>query len=143
MVLRSFAVLFLVTSNAFASDWTIVPDRSQLTFEGTQAGTSFQGSFADFSTAITLDPTDLENSSISVEIVTASATSGSAERDGALPGADWFDVATHPTASFVSSFVTKTDANLAACRTTQRPLGSCGSPEHRRCRWRPEGPRTV
>ena len=114
MVLRSFAVLFLFTSNAFASDWTIVPDRSQLTFEGTQAGTSFQGSFADFSTAITFDPTDLENSSISVEIVTASATSGSAERDGALPGADWFDVATHPTASFVSSFVTKTDAGYAA-----------------------------
>jgi len=114
MVFRSFAVLLFLTSNAFASDWTMIPDRSQLMFEGTQAGASFQGSFADFTTVIMLDPTDLENASISVEIVTTSATSGSAERDGALPGADWFDVAAHPTASFISSAVSKTDAGYVA-----------------------------
>jgi polyisoprenoid-binding protein YceI len=114
MVFRSLAVLLLLTSNAFASDWTLDPDSSELTFEGTQAGAPFQGSFADFSTTITLDPTNLESASISVEIVTGSANSGSAERDGALPGADWFDTATYPTASFTSSTVTKTDPGYIA-----------------------------
>ncbi len=114
MVFRSLAVLLLLTSNAVASDWTMNTDSSQLTFEGTQAGAPFQGSFEDFSSEITLDPTNLENASIGVEIVTASAISGSAERDGALPGADWFDVATHPTAHFTSSTVTKTDAGYMA-----------------------------
>jgi len=114
MVFRSLAVLLLLTTNVFASDWTMNTDSSQLTFEGTQAGAPFQGSFADFSSEITLDPANLEKASISVEIVTASANSGSAERDGALPGVDWFDVATHPIASFISSTVTKTDAGYMA-----------------------------
>jgi polyisoprenoid-binding protein YceI len=114
MVFRSLAFLLLLTSNAFASDWTMNTDSSQLTFEGTQAGAPFQGSFSDFSSAITLDPNNLEDASISVEIIAASANSGSAERDGALPGADWFDVDSHPTANFISSFVTKTDAGYMA-----------------------------
>lgn len=114
MVFRSLAVLLLLTSNAFASDWSMNAENSQLAFEGTQAGAPFQGSFADFSSEITFDPTNLQNALISVKIVTASANSGSAERDGALPGADWFDTATHPTASFTSSTVTKTDAGYIA-----------------------------
>lgn len=114
MVFRSLIAFLLLTSPALAADWTMLPDRSELRFEGTQAGAPFQGSFAEFTSAITLDPTNLENASIGVEIITASANSGSTERDGALPGADWFDVATHPTASFLSSTVTKTDAGYMA-----------------------------
>ena len=114
MIIRSFVALLLLTAHAAASDWTMISDRSELTFEGTQAGAPFQGSFEDFTATITLDPADLEAASIRVEITTASANSGSAERDGALPGADWFDVATHPTASFTSSAVTKTGEGYVA-----------------------------
>ncbi len=114
MFFRSLTFFFLLTSNAFASDWTLIPENSQLTFEGTQAGAAFQGAFADFSAEITFDPADLQNASIQVEIRTASASSGSAERDGALPGADWFDVANHPTATFTSTEVSKSDNGYTA-----------------------------
>ncbi|WOF74002.1 YceI family protein [Parvibaculaceae bacterium PLY_AMNH_Bact1] len=114
MVFRSLAILLLFTVNAFASDWEIVAERSKLTFEGTQAGAPFQGSFKDFTTEISLDPTNLQNASIHVDITTASANSGSSERDSALPGADWFDVENHPTASFTSSAVSKTDVGYQA-----------------------------
>lgn len=114
MITRSFVALLLLTAQAAASDWTTNSDRSELAFEGTQAGAQFQGVFEDFTANITFDPADLEAASIRVEIITASANSGSAERDGALPGSDWFDVATHPTASFTSSAVAKTDEGYVA-----------------------------
>lgn len=114
MIIRSFFALLLLTAQAAASDWTMISDRSVLAFEGTQAGAPFQGVFEDFTANITLDPADLETASIRVEIATASANSNSAERDGALAGADWFDIAAHPTASFTSSAVTKTDEGYVA-----------------------------
>ena len=114
MILRILICLGLMTSSAFAADWTLDPERSQLTFEGTQGGVGFQGSFAIFSASISLDPENLASASISVTIDTASATSGSQERDGTLPSADWFDVAAHPEARFSSTSVTQTDNGYSA-----------------------------
>ncbi len=125
MVLRSLAILLLFTSNAFAAGWNVLTDNSTLTFEGTQAGTPFQGSFAAFTAAITLDPDDLAGASINVDIITASAATGSSDRDEALPTADWFDVANHPIATFTSTNISQTaegyvaDGTLTLKGTTQ------------------------
>jgi polyisoprenoid-binding protein YceI len=114
MILRILICLGLMTTNAFAIDWTLDQEQSQLTFQGTQGGAPFEGSFERFSAEISLDPEDLTTSSIAVRIDTASASSGSPERDGALPGADWFDVASHPEASFTSTAISLTDDGYSA-----------------------------
>jgi len=114
MILRILICLSLMTTSAFAIDWSLDPDHSTLTFEGTQGGVPFQGSFERFSANISLDPDDLPSASISVTIETASAISGSAERDGTLPSADWFDVASHPEATFTSTTVNRTDSGYLA-----------------------------
>lgn len=125
MFLRSLAVFFLLTTNTFATEWKVQADSSTLTFEGTQAGTPFQGSFATFTADITLDPDNLAAASIKVDILTASAATGSSERDEALPGSDWFDVANHPIATFASTNISQTaegyvaDGTLTLKGTTQ------------------------
>ncbi len=114
MFFRSLAVFLLLTANAFATEWKVQSDSSTLSFEGTQAGATFQGSFAAFTADITLDPDDLNAASIKVDIITASAATGSSERDEALPGSDWFDVANHPIATFASTSVTQTAEGYVA-----------------------------
>jgi len=114
MIIRTLICLGLLTSSAFATDWSLDPDRSTLTFEGTQGGTPFQGAFERFNANISLDPEDLSSASISVTIETASASSGSAERDSTLPTADWFDVANHPEATFTSTTVSQSDNGYVA-----------------------------
>jgi len=103
------ALLFMAGStlsvSAETDEWSLTPDTSRLSFSGTQAGVPFEGQFERFTAEITFDPATLGTGAINVTIDTASAHSGSPERDGALPGADWFDVVTHPTASFTSTHI--------------------------------------
>jgi len=114
MIIRTLFCLALMTTNVLATEWSLDADRSKLTFEGTQGGVPFQGSFERFSAAISLDPEDLPSASINVTIDPASATSGSVERDGTLPSADWFDVASHPEATFISTTISQTENGYLA-----------------------------
>lgn len=100
---RALIALLFMSGSALASEWTLTPDTSTLSFSGTQAGAPFEGQFEHFTADIIFDPTDLGTATVTVTIDTASADSSSPERDGALPGPDWFDVAAHPTASFVAT----------------------------------------
>lgn len=61
---------------------------------------TFTGRFTSWRADIIFDPADLPGSSANVTIETASATDGVAMHDRALPGAQWFDAATHPTATY-------------------------------------------
>lgn len=94
------AFAFTLGTAAAADPWTVVHEDSTLGFIGTQGDTQFTGSFADWSADILFSPDDLENSRVSVTIEMGSADAGSAQRTGALPGAEWFDVESFPTASF-------------------------------------------
>ena len=105
MILRIFGFLLLMLSSAVAADWTIDYENSKLEFEGTQTGTTFEGSFRTFNATVKFDAEDLESVFIDVAIDTASARSGNPERDSILPGTDWFDTANHPTAHFTSTNV--------------------------------------
>lgn len=61
---------------------------------------NFSGRFTSWRADIVFDPADLPGSSANVTIETASATDGVAMHDRALPGAQWFDAAAHPNATY-------------------------------------------
>jgi polyisoprenoid-binding protein YceI len=64
-----------------------------------------KGRFSDVSGTITVDNEAIENSSVSVEIATASIDTRDEKRDGHLRSADFFDVENYPTITFTSTKV--------------------------------------
>jgi cytochrome b561 len=83
-----------------ASVWLVSRPASSISFSGTHAGNAFDGRFNSWRADIRFDPNDLGHSSANVTIDTGSAADGIALHDQTLPGAEWFDVAHHPTANF-------------------------------------------
>lgn len=97
----AFAALLLAAAGTHAATaWTTDPAQSRLEFTATLAGGDFDGAFRRFAAGIEFDPADLEGSRFRVEIDTASADTGDADRDLALKGADFFAVERWPGARF-------------------------------------------
>ena len=94
------AGFLLAGSPALAADWTIQPAASSLTFTGTETGASFTGSFGSWGGQISYDPAKPQEAHVHLTIALASAKSGDAQRDQAMPGSDWFDVSAFPQAVF-------------------------------------------
>lgn len=84
---------------ALAHDWQQLPE-SELRFQGSQQGERFDGRFQRFASQIRFDPLDLARARFDVRIDLASVDSANSERDQAVLGADWFDVARYPQAHF-------------------------------------------
>lgn len=108
------AVLIFLCScatSAQARPWIVDYAHSQLGFTGTQGTTPFNGLFKQFTATIDFDPDHPETGKITAVIDMASATTGDADRDGALPQAAWFDTKDFPQARFVSSRIQKTAPN--------------------------------
>lgn len=93
------------------------PAHGTLTFSGTQAGAKFTGVFRKFTARVALDPAAPATGRIEVSIDTNSVDTKDAERDGNIKGADFFDVAKHPTASYVTKSITRTAKGFAAVGT--------------------------
>ena len=100
----SAALLLTATAApAFAaSSWQVDPQGSRLAFHGSMSGEGFDGAFRRWTAQIVFDPKALAASKVAVSIDTASAATGDADRDQALPGGDWFASQAFPKASFVS-----------------------------------------
>lgn len=105
VVLKGCLALTLLSAPAFASDWQMDKGASTLEFEAKQGSTPFTGHFKDFDTEITLDPDNLDSAQIRAVIRTASVATGAADRDGALPGREWFNASNFPEAVFESDSV--------------------------------------
>jgi len=88
---------------ATAADYTVQPASSTLGFSNTFQGESFNGHFGQWTAAISYDPANLASSKFDVEVTLASVKTGDDDRDSALPGADFFDVAKFPKAHFVTT----------------------------------------
>lgn len=84
------------------SHW-LVSKNAQLGFATQWTGEPVVGSFKQWTADIVFSPDDLKNSSLTVKVDLASVATGDEQRDTALPSADWFDVANHPTAIFKAS----------------------------------------
>ncbi|MCB1537748.1 MAG: YceI family protein [Rhodospirillales bacterium] len=96
--------LMLLGGTAHAADtpytWAIDHGKSHLTFEATQEGSAFTGTFTAFDGTIVFDPTHPESGRAQIAIDLNSADSENDERDSTLKGRDWFDTTTAPTASY-------------------------------------------
>lgn len=103
--MKRFAILFALALPfaAGASDYTVQPTASSLGFSGSFQGEAFQGHFDQWTAAISYDPSQLATSKFDVNVALASAKTGDKDRDTALPGSDFFDVAKFPQAHFVST----------------------------------------
>ena len=95
------------TEAAVVGNWKMIPELSRITFTSTQVGKSFMGEFKRFSTVIRLDPNNLADAHIEVTIDMSSADAHDEQRNLALAGEEWFDVAHFPTAVFRSDSVKK------------------------------------
>ena len=85
-----------------ASQWSMQPKESKLTFVGEQAGAQFEGGFDKFTADIRFDPKDLPASHFDVKIDTASVNTQDGERDDTIKSADLFDVKRFPAAHYVA-----------------------------------------
>jgi len=91
----------VVSAPAPAAHWAVDP-ASKLGFAGKMSGETFSGAFRRWTAQIAFDPKNLAASKAEVSVDVASAATGDADRDSALPTADWFAAARFPKASFVT-----------------------------------------
>ncbi|HEY7638464.1 MAG TPA: YceI family protein [Steroidobacteraceae bacterium] len=107
-----FALVLICGSVAFAAtQWSVQPKESKLTFVGTQAGAEFEGAFERFTADIKFDPQDLAGSRFDVKVETASVNSRDSERDDTLKSDDFFAVKQFPTAHYVTERFTAKGGN--------------------------------
>lgn len=105
------------------SAWTVDQRASTLGFSYVYADESgesrFSGRFTRWRADIRFDPDDLDASTIVVRIETASAQTGVALHDNALPTAAWFNSGAHPSAEFRT---TRIAARGGGAYTARGPL---------------------
>lgn len=115
----------LLPLSASAATWQVDPAASTLGFTGTQLGQPFKGRFEKFSADIDFDPTKPEQGGkVTVLIDMASARTGDAQRDGAMPETDWFAVKSFAQAKFEATSFRRTgdDAYEAVGTLTLRDV---------------------
>lgn len=87
---------------ARAADYVQAPG-STLTFATEYQGDVISGRFPAFTTRLRFDPAKLDEARLDVSIPLAATTTGEAERDEAITGADLFNVARFPQARYVAT----------------------------------------
>ncbi|MCB2056100.1 MAG: YceI family protein [Geminicoccaceae bacterium] len=101
--MRHLALIpLLLAFSASAAEWRVDHEASRITFTFTQMGAAVEGTFERFDAAITFDADAPEDASVTATIEVDSLATRNGERDEGMKSADWFDVANHPTATFVS-----------------------------------------
>ena len=86
-----------------AATWQIDPDHSSFQFKVRHRMVSnVKGDFTKAKGVVTIDERDIANLKLEITIDAASVNTGHAKRDEHLRNADFFDVAKHPTITFVS-----------------------------------------
>jgi len=86
--------------------WVVDPSHSSIAFVAKHLGfTKVRGTFSEYSATVNVGDS-LENSSVNAEINLLSVSTGSADRDAHLQGADFFGGSDDPKMTFVSTSVT-------------------------------------
>lgn len=99
---------------AGAADYTVQPASSKLGFTSNFQGQSFDGTFGKWTAAISYDAAKLATSKFDVDVDLTSAKTGDNDRDGALPGPDFFNAAKFPKAHFVTTAFRQNGAQVVA-----------------------------
>ncbi len=93
---------------AAAADWAVDQAKSTLGFTAMQAGQPFRGRFKTWTASIDYDPAKPDAAHVLVTIDVASATTDDAQKDAAMPEADWFAASQFAKATFeANGFVGK------------------------------------
>jgi len=99
----------LATPTITTTTWNIDASHSVAEFKVKHMMISnVKGQFAKVTGVLTLDDSDLANSSVEASIEAASIETRDAQRDAHLKSADFFDVEHFPTLSFRSTRITRT-----------------------------------
>jgi polyisoprenoid-binding protein YceI len=117
LALRRLAPLLMCLAlpvAATATDYRVQKDQSTLGFTASFQGASFQGSFGQWQAAIRFDPAQVAISHFDVTVDTTSAATGDADRDNALPGADFFNATKYPQAHYVSTGFVRAGGHVIA-----------------------------
>ncbi|WP_460852644.1 YceI family protein [Nocardioides montaniterrae] len=94
--------------DTLTGDYTLDPAHSRLGFVARHAVvTKVRGQFSDWSATAHIDAENPAASSVEVTIKPASVSTGSADRDGHLASADFFDTEQFPEWKFVSTAVSR------------------------------------
>ena len=101
-VATALAAMLATTAPARAADYVQAPG-SRLAFASTYDGEVFAGTFPGFATTLSFDEARPEEAKLEVSIPLAGASSGNADRDSTLQGADFFNVARFATAHYRAS----------------------------------------
>jgi polyisoprenoid-binding protein YceI len=96
-MMRAVALL-LLAAPAAATQWTVVPAQSSLTFSADWNGEVVAGRFPKFAANIRFDPAKLAEARVDASIDLSAATTDDRTVNGSLPGSDWFDVKRNPQA---------------------------------------------
>jgi len=104
--LPALAVALAISAPAYAApaaSWTVDKAASKVAFSTSFDGGAFTGQFRSWNAVIRFDPANLAGSSVTATFDTASAVTGDATRDQALPEPDWFSARAFPKATFTAS----------------------------------------
>jgi polyisoprenoid-binding protein YceI len=98
---------------AQATTWVSDPNHSEVDFAITHMSVSkVHGRFGNVAATIQYDAADVTKSSVQVTIDVTTVDTGVQGRDTDLKGANYFDVATYPKATFTSTSVAKNGNHL-------------------------------
>jgi polyisoprenoid-binding protein YceI len=101
-------IAFALPTLALASTWNIDPEHSSVGFKIKHLMVSnVNGNFNKHTGVVEIDDKDITKSTVQVTIDTNSINTNVQKRDEHLRSADFFDVATYPTMTFVSKKVAK------------------------------------
>ena len=109
-------VVSLVAPLAIAQTSTWVPDKnhSEVDFSILHMSLSkVHGRFGNITGSVVMNEADVTKSTVNVTIDVTTVDTGVAQRDSDLKGPNIFDVAQFPTATFVSTSVSKTGSGLS------------------------------
>jgi polyisoprenoid-binding protein YceI len=117
--MKRLAILFgwlaLAASTAFAqtSTWVSDPNHSEVDFSITHLSVSkVHGRFGAVNATIVYNEADVTKSTVTATIGVGTVDTGVDQRNNHLKSADFFDVATMPTATFTSTSVAKNGDHL-------------------------------
>jgi cytochrome b561/polyisoprenoid-binding protein YceI len=99
------------TANLPKDGWAIIPGISKLQFIGELYNAPFTGDFGDFGGTIVFNPDDLSNAKADITVHMDKISTGDADRDQNIVGAEWFDAGKFPTARYVTTKFEKADGN--------------------------------
>jgi polyisoprenoid-binding protein YceI len=98
---------------AQTSTWTSDPAHSEVDFSVSHMTVSnIHGRFGHVAATIKYDEADVTKSTVNATIDVTGVDTGEEARNNHLKSPDFFDVATYPTATFISTSVSKTGDNL-------------------------------